>query len=194
MKLVFATHNPNKLRELRALIPEGITLLSLNDIHFDSPIEETEMTLEGNAKIKAQTIYDAHGLPCIADDTGLFVEALEGAPGVHSARYAGESADATANMKKLLISLKDETNRKAYFKTVIAFVHEGIIRYFEGRIDGKITLEPRGTEGFGYDPIFIPIGYEQTFGEMNAVIKNAISHRGRALRSLMEFLKQSQGL
>ena len=182
------------MRELRALVPSGITLLSLTDIDFHAPIAETEMSLEGNARIKAQTIYDAYGHACIADDTGLFVEALDGAPGVHSARYAGESADAESNMKKLLNDLGDESNRKAYFKTVIAFVHEGLVRYYEGRIDGVITRELRGSSGFGYDPIFLPMGHDQTFGEMNAVIKNAISHRGRALRSLLDFLESGSGM
>lgn len=194
MELVFATHNTHKLRELRTLMPKGFTLYSLGDIQYEGPIAETASTLEGNARIKAETIFEAHGIPCFADDTGLFVDALDGAPGVHSARYAGEAADPEANINKLLNALKDESNRKAYFKTVIAFVQEGIIRFFEGQIDGEITWEPQGTAGFGYDPIFSPKGYDKTFAEMNAVIKNAISHRGRALRSLLEFLQADSTL
>ena len=178
------------MRELREMVPAGITLRSLSDLNFETPIAETESTLEGNARIKAETIFEAFGLSCIADDTGLFVEALDGAPGVHSARFAGEPATAEANMSKLLQLLHEETNRKAYFKTVIAFVHQGLIRFFEGRIDGVITSEPKGDGGFGYDPVFMPNGYDQTFSEMNALIKNAISHRGRALRSLMDLLKE----
>lgn len=188
MKLVFATHNPNKVRELHALIPEGITLLSLADVQYDTPIAETEMTLEGNARIKAQTIFNSLGVSCFADDTGLFVDALDGAPGVHSARYAGESANADANMRKLLDVLSDQTDRKAHFKTVIALAHNGELIYFEGRIDGTITMHPSGTGGFGYDPIFLPDGHDQTFGEMEAKLKNTISHRALALKGLQEFL------
>jgi len=188
MELVFATHNPHKVRELRELLPEAYTLLSLANLHYDDAIAETAPTLEGNASIKAQTVYDATGLSCIADDTGLYVAALEGAPGVHSARYAGHAADAEANRNKLLQALGKTTHRKAYFKTVIAYIHKGTIRYFEGRVQGTITSHPRGTGGFGYDPIFVPDGFDRTFGEMNPEQKNAISHRALAIQAFLEFL------
>lgn len=192
MKLVFATHNTHKVRELRALIPDGITLLSLTDIQYEKPIAETALTLEGNALIKAQTIFEDKGIPSFADDTGLFVDALHGAPGVHSARYAGEQADAKSNIKKLLKALAEKRNRRAYFKTIIAFVDKTHIRYFEGRIDGQITTQPRGAEGFGYDPVFIPEGYELSFAELPPATKNEISHRARAFKSFNDYLKKGK--
>lgn len=190
MTFVFATHNPHKVREIRALIPKWIELRSLADIRFTAPIAETADDLEGNARIKAQTIFDSCGIPCFADDTGLFVDALDGAPGVHSARYAGDHAVAGDNIKKLLAALSDHSDRKAHFRTVIAFVDRSGVRYFEGRIDGSITREPGGGEGFGYDPIFIPEGYDITFAEMPPATKNEISHRALAFRSFDTYLKK----
>lgn len=191
MKLVFATHNLHKIRELQAMIPEGINLLSLADTGYTPTIAETASSLEGNALIKAQTIFEHSGIPCFADDTGLFVDALNGAPGVRSARYAGERADAGANIKKLLGALSKQENRKAYFKTVIAFVDKTQIRYFEGRIDGQIAGSPRGKEGFGYDPIFIPDGYDLSFAELPPLTKNKISHRALAFKSFNDYLKEA---
>lgn len=192
MTVIFATHNPHKVREVRAMIPEGINVLSLKDIQFTAHIPETENSLEGNARIKAQTIFDHSGIPCFADDTGLFVEALDGAPGVHSARYAGENATATDNIKKLLDMLDDQANRTAYFKTVIAFADPSGLHFFEGRIDGRITKQPRGTGGFGYDPIFIPEGYDHRFAELTPATKNRISHRALAFTSLNTYLKKEK--
>lgn len=191
MILIFATHNPHKVRELRGIIPEGIILRSLSDIQYAVPIAETEDSLEGNAAIKAQTIYDSCGIPCFADDTGLFVDALDGLPGVHSARYAGDNAEAGENIKKLLRALSGHTNRNAHFKTVIAFVDQTQVRYFEGRIYGHITRQPRGAKGFGYDPIFVPNGYDLSFAEMDQSTKIKISHRTLAFNAFVAYLEKA---
>lgn len=189
MQLIFATHNKNKIKEVKGLIPKTTDLLSLDDINLLTEIEETESTLEGNALLKAKTIYGQTGTNCFADDSGLLVEALNGAPGVHSARYAGEQKNDEDNIRKLLQNLNNESNRKAHFKTVMALIIDGKDYLFEGIIHGKIITEKIGTNGFGYDPIFIPDGYAETFAQLNSETKNAISHRGIALQKLLEFLK-----
>ncbi len=189
MQLIFATHNKNKVKEVKSLIPKTIDLLSLDDINLLTEIEETESTIEGNALLKAKTIFEQTGINCFADDSGLLVEALNGAPGVYSARYAGEQKSDEDNIQKLLQTLNNESNRKAHFKTVMALIIDGKDFLFEGIIHGKIITEKIGTNGFGYDPIFIPDGYSETFAQLNSETKNAISHRGIALQKLLEFLK-----
>lgn len=191
MKLIFATHNQHKLKEVRSLMPSNIQLMSLDDINFKNDIEETETTIEGNALLKARTIYKHTGIDCFSDDSGLHADVLNGAPGVYSARYAGDQKNDQDNIQKLLAHLEDTKNRSAHFKTVMALVMEGKEYLFEGIIDGQITLEKHGSNGFGYDPVFIPEGYDQTFAEMDARTKNAISHRGIALNKLIGFLKTS---
>jgi XTP/dITP diphosphohydrolase len=190
MELVFATANQNKAKEIQSLIPSFIKIRSLNDINCLEEIPETQPTIEGNASQKAFYVFEKYKVNCFADDTGLEVEALNGKPGVLSARYAGDTKDANANMDKLLLELKGIENRKARFKTVISLVINGEEHLFEGIIDGVILEEKRGGDGFGYDPIFMPIGYQQSFAEMNLVEKNKISHRARATYKLLEYLKQ----
>ncbi len=196
MKLVFATNNKHKLSEIRAILGDEINILSLEDINCHADIPETADTLEGNALQKAQYVVDHFGMSCFADDTGLEVDALNGEPGIYSARYAGEEHDSEANMTKLLNNLGQNNNRKAQFRTVIALLEMegGKIRQhlFEGIVKGEIIRERRGGEGFGYDPIFQPEGYQQTFAEMSGEAKNAISHRGRAVRKLVEYLLPKQ--
>lgn len=188
-KLVFATNNSHKLEEIRHILGDKIEILSLNDINCHEEIPETAETLEGNALIKAQYIYDNYHLDCFADDTGLEVEALNGAPGVYSARYAGGAGhDSEANMKKLLQEMQGVTNRKARFRTVIAFIENGSHRLFEGVVQGEITQEKSGQSGFGYDPIFRPEGFEETFAEMGNDAKNQISHRANAVKKLCAYL------
>jgi len=189
MQLIFATHNKNKLNEVNALISKAISLLSLDDIHLPNEIEETELTIEGNALLKAKTIYNQTHINCFADDSGLCIDILKGAPGVYSARYAGEPKSDEANINKVLHKLSGEKNRAAHFKTVMALVMDGKEFLFEGIVNGKITEQKIGANGFGYDPIFIPNGYENTFAEMSKGEKNAISHRGIALHKMIEFLK-----
>lgn len=191
MKLVFATQNLNKLQEIRQLVPAGIEVLSLHDLDFSGEIEETGATLEENALLKARLIYEKFGINCFADDTGLEVEALGGAPGVYSARYAGKKQDANRNMDKLLAELADKSDRRAAFKTVIALRAGGKEYLFEGAVHGTIAQEKRGTAGFGYDPVFMPDGHSKTFAEMSAAEKNSISHRARAVNKLVDFLKQA---
>lgn len=188
MQLIFATHNKNKIKEVKSLIPKTIKLLSLDDINLLDEIEETALTIEGNALLKAKTIYEETGHNCFADDSGLLVDVLNGAPGVYSARYAGEQKNDSDNIEKLLLDLHDQPNRNAHFKTVMALIIDGKDYLFEGIINGKITSEKKGTNGFGYDPVFIPEGYNQTFAQMDSETKNAISHRGIALRKLIQFL------
>jgi len=189
MKLVFATNNPNKLSELQALVPEGIEILSLKEINCNKELPETNPTLEGNALQKAQYVYQNYGFNCFADDTGLEIEALGGAPGVYSARYAGEDCKAEDNMKKVLNKLENKDNRNAKFRTVIALIIKGEENLFEGECSGKIKKTKSGVEGFGYDPIFTPEGHAITFAEMSKQEKGAISHRGKAVEELVEFLK-----
>lgn len=189
-KLVFATNNQHKLEEVRAVLADKLEIISLNELGCFDDIPETADTLEGNALIKAQYIYEKFGLDCFADDTGLEVDALGGEPGVYSARYAGEDNNARNNMHKLLKNLGENSNRTAHFRTVIALIEGDEIRYFEGKINGQIAYEPRGDAGFGYDPIFIPEGYNISFAEIGAEVKNTISHRALAVGKLTEYLKQ----
>ncbi|MBE6346770.1 MAG: non-canonical purine NTP diphosphatase [Lentimicrobiaceae bacterium] len=186
--LVFATHNAHKLEEIRAILKE-YNILGLNDINCHTDIIEDANTLEGNAIIKANFVTNNYNINCFADDTGLEVEALDGAPGVYSARYAGENCSYQDNVIKLLDALKDIENRKARFRTVIALNLDGRQYTFEGIVNGIITKEQHGEKGFGYDPIFLPDGYDMTFAEMPLEIKNKISHRGIATQKLIEFLK-----
>jgi XTP/dITP diphosphohydrolase len=187
-KLIFATHNKNKLKEVRSLIPNTIELLSLNDINLLEEIEETALTIEGNALLKAQTIYKQTGINCFADDSGLLVDVLNGAPGVYSARYAGEHKNDSDNLEKLLQDLAGKEDRNAHFKTVMALIMDGKEYVFEGIINGTITTKKSGANGFGYDPIFLPNGYTETFAEMSSDIKNVISHRAKATKKLVEFV------
>lgn len=187
-RIVFATNNVHKLQEIRAMIPEGIKLLSLADIGCHADIPETADTLEGNALIKARYVAEHYGMDCFADDTGLEVETLGGAPGVHTARYAGEAHDTEANIDKLLAELADKDNRKARFRTAIAFIVQQEEHLFEGILEGEIAPVRRGTEGFGYDPVFIPEGTGKTFAELGPDIKNRISHRALAVNQLIEYI------
>jgi XTP/dITP diphosphohydrolase len=190
MKLVFATNNKHKLQEVRDIVGDRVEVLSLSDINCNDDIPETADTLQGNALIKARYIYEKYGVDCFADDTGLEVEALDGAPGVYSARYAGEECDSEANMKKLLHNLTDKNNRNAQFRTVIALIINGEERLFNGIVKGVIATKKMGTSGFGYDPIFIPEGFSESFAQMDASMKNSISHRYRATEELSKFLKE----
>ena len=187
--IVFATNNAHKLEEVRAIVSDKINIVSLSDIGFNEDIPETADTLEGNALLKAFYIKEHFGYDCFADDTGLEVEALNGEPGVHSARYAGDAHDSNANIEKLLRTLEGRHNRKARFRTVIALIENAKTSFFEGVINGQIIVDIRGETGFGYDPIFMPDGYNQTFAELGAVIKNKISHRAIAVCKLAEHLK-----
>ncbi len=191
MKLVFATHNQHKFKEVVLLLPAHIELLSLTDIGCFDEIPETSETLEGNAQLKADFVSEHFGLPCFADDTGLLVDALQGAPGVYSARYAGEKRSAEDNMNKLLTELKGTAIRSARFKTVIALNLENRKILFEGLVEGEIIEERKGTEGFGYDPIFRPEGHDQTFAELSLSVKNEIGHRGRAIQKLINHLTRT---
>lgn len=188
-KLVFATNNPNKLKEARAILQDKVEVVSLADINCHDDIPETAQTLEGNALIKAKYVFDHFHLDCFSDDTGLEIDALNGEPGVYSARYAGVDKDSEANMKKVLDKLKDISNRKAHFRTVIALIIDGKEYSFDGIIKGEITTEKNGTSGFGYDPIFRPSQSKYTFAEMPAEEKNHISHRALALQKLNDFIK-----
>ena len=190
MKIVFATNNKHKVKEIKDLLPSSIEVMTLNEIGCREEIEETATTLEGNAKIKSDFVKDGYGYDCFADDTGLEVDVLNGAPGVFSARYAGENATFEDNVNKLLHALKDESNRKARFRTVISLIIDGKQEYFEGICEGKIEYNSRGSKGFGYDPVFTPEGYDITFAEMDLSTKGKISHRGQAVQKLVEFLKK----
>lgn len=202
MKIVFATNNQHKLQEIRDILGSEFEIVSLKDIGCDVDIPETGNTLEENAMQKAQYVYNHYNLSCFADDTGLEVEALNGEPDVHSARYAeGTDHDSEANMAKLLRNLEGKDNRKARFRTVIALIQKQDVcpcgctsikkvNRFEGIVDGSIATEKHGTAGFGYDPIFVPEGYDKSFAELGESIKNGISHRARAVAKLAEYLKQ----
>ncbi|WP_374401844.1 non-canonical purine NTP diphosphatase [Flavobacterium sp.] len=190
MKLVFASNNKNKIQEIQALVPNTIQIVSLEEIGCTEDIPETADTIEGNAILKANYVTEKYGYNCFADDTGLEVDALNGAPGVYSARYAGEQKDANDNMDKLLSELEDKSNRKANFKTVIALNLNGKQNLFTGIINGKIIEEKIGTNGFGYDPIFVADGYEKTFAELSMEEKSTISHRGIAVKELILFLQK----
>lgn len=191
MKLVFATQNRHKLLEVQSMLGNHFELIDLSALNFFEDIPETQDTIEGNAAQKAWFVFSKFGLSCFADDTGLEVDALDGAPGVYSARYAGPGKNSHDNLLKLLRELEGVTNRKARFKTVMALVLEGKEYLFEGIVEGKIIHESRGAGGFGYDPVFVPDGYDQTFSEMAPELKNAISHRGRAMVALSNFLKST---
>ena len=191
MKLVFATNNKHKLQEVRDIVGDRVEVLSLNDINCHDDIPETADTLQGNALIKARHIYNKYGMNCFADDTGLEVEALDGSPGVYSARYAGEECNSEANMLKLLQNLTGKNNRNAQFRTVIALIINGEEKLFNGIIKGIISNEKRGDSGFGYDPVFIPEGYTESFAQMSGEMKNSMSHRFRATRQLADFLKEN---
>ena len=190
MQLVFATHNPNKLKEVQALLPASMTLLSLDDIGCTEEIEETGTTLTENAYIKARHVRDRYGLNCFADDSGLEIDALDGAPGVISARYAGPQKDNEANILKVWNTLANKTNKAAQFRTIIALCMGKEEKDFEGIVRGKLIHEKRGEKGFGYDPIFIPEGYTQTFAELGKDVKNKISHRARAMEALVNALNE----
>ena len=191
-KLVFATNNAHKLEEVREVVKDNFEILSLSEIGCHDDIAEPGETLEENALIKARYIKDKYGYDCFGDDTGLEVEALNGAPGVYSARYAGDGHDAKANMKKLLKELDGVGNRNAHFRSVIALILDRKEYLFEGKINGKIISEEKGSAGFGYDPIFMPDGYSETFAELGSEIKNEISHRALAVKALCEFLSEVQ--
>ncbi|GAA3622238.1 non-canonical purine NTP diphosphatase [Flavivirga jejuensis] len=188
MQLVFATNNLNKIKEVQALVPNHINLLSLKDIGCHEDIPETQNTITGNSIQKAAYIKTHYGHDCFADDTGLEVDALNGAPGVYSARYAGEQRDANDNMDKLLTELSTKTNRDAQFKTVITLQLNNKQHTFTGICEGEITTTKNGALGFGYDPIFKPKGFQQTFAEMDLSLKNSIGHRGKAILQLVHFL------
>ena len=191
MRLVFATNNRHKLEEVRDILGSGVEVLSLSDIGCNDDIPETADTLQGNALIKARHIYNKYNVSCFADDTGLEVEALGGAPGVLSARYAGDGHDSEANMQKLLQNLTGESNRNAQFRTVIALIIDGEEILFDGIVKGVITDKKMGDSGFGYDPIFIPEGYNESFAQMSSEEKNSISHRYRATKKLNDYLKDN---
>jgi len=188
-KLVFATNNSHKLTEVRAILEPEFEIISLADINCFDDIAETAETLEGNALLKANYIHSKFDINCFADDTGLEVEGLNGAPGVYSARYAGKDNNAFNNMSKVLYLLGENNNRKACFRTVIALIQHTKISYFEGKIEGTIALKPQGENGFGYDPIFIPNGYDVSFAQLDAIEKNKISHRALAVEKLVNYLK-----
>ncbi|MCX6255672.1 MAG: non-canonical purine NTP diphosphatase [Bacteroidia bacterium] len=190
MTIVFASNNEYKIREIKSILGNSFTLMSLRDINIREDIPEDEPLLEGNALLKARYIHNATGMNVFADDTGLEIEALNGLPGVHSARFAGESKNSSANIEKVLSLLGRTENRKARFRTVIALIFEKKEYLFEGIVAGKIISEKRGTEGFGYDPVFVPDGKTLTFAEMELAEKNSISHRAKAFKKLKEFLYQ----
>jgi XTP/dITP diphosphohydrolase len=190
--LLFATANVNKLREVQEITGKDYNIKGLREINFLAEIPETEDTIEGNALQKARFLHERIQTNCFADDTGLEVEALNGAPGVHSARYAGKSKDDKANVKKLLQELEDKSNRKARFKTVIALIFKGKEHTFEGIVNGHIAKEPKGDSGFGYDPVFIPENYDKTFAELDSEEKNRISHRALAVQKLADFLEKQK--
>ena len=190
--LIFSTNNKHKIHEVREIIGSDIVLKSLADVGLEGDIPETADTLQGNALQKAQWVWERTGTDCFADDTGLEVEALGGAPGVYSARYAGEHCSFDDNINKLLAALEGKTNRRACFRTVICLIEQGVPRYFEGRVDGVILTERYGKEGFGYDPIFMPDRFAVSFAEMPLEVKIKISHRGLAVQKLCDYLTQKQ--
>ena len=188
-KIVFATNNNHKLKEVRDLASGIVEIVSLSEIGCSEEIPETGTTLNENASQKSHFVYNKYGIDCFADDTGLEIEALDGRPGVYSARYASEGCSFEDNTDKILKELENIENRQACFRTVISLILDGEEIHFEGRIDGRIIRERSGKKGFGYDPVFVPDGYTQTFAEMPLELKNAISHRGQAMRKMIDFLK-----
>ena len=191
-KIVFATNNAHKLQEMRQIAGEGFEILSLRDIDCNEELPETADTLEGNASMKAQYVFDHYGYDCFADDTGLEVDALGGAPGVHSARYATDGHDDVANTALLLRNLAGVANRAARFRTAIALIQRGELHLFEGKVEGDIATARSGSHGFGYDPVFVPSGWSQSFAEALPEQKNAISHRARAAKALFEYLNSQK--
>ncbi|MFM8432049.1 MAG: RdgB/HAM1 family non-canonical purine NTP pyrophosphatase [Bacteroidota bacterium] len=187
--LVFATNNKHKLKEARSILPLSIELKSLADIGCTDELPETGSTLEANSLQKARYVYEKFGLPCFSDDTGLEVDALSGAPGVYSARYAGPNATSAQNLSRLLREMTDVYDRKAKFRTVISLLGIGDLEIFSGAVDGTLLDSPRGDDGFGYDPVFVPVGYRLTFSEMAPHIKNSLRHRGIALRLMTDWLQ-----
>jgi len=192
MKIVLATQNPNKRKELLEMLPDHYQILSPLEVNWTEPIAETGDTLRANALIKAKTLSDHSGYPALADDSGLLVDALRGAPGVYSARYAGEGATDQDNMAKLLREMAGKPNRKAHFETVLAFVDGGSVHYFSGQVHGHIGEQPRGQNGFGYDPLFIPEGHDQSFGQLPAETKKSLSHRSQALKAFLAFIQTKE--
>ena len=190
MKICFASHNENKVKEMNEIMPEGIVIIGLKALGISEEIAETGTTLEENSSIKASYVFERHNMPVFADDSGLIVKSLNGEPGVYSARYAGSEKDDNKNMDLLLDRLSNQTDRSAAFQTVITFIDEkGVSKQFKGVIDGTITSEKRGSNGFGYDPIFQPLNYKETFAELSKDVKNKISHRARAVQKLLEYLQ-----
>lgn len=194
MKIIFASHNQKKAEEIRSILPDGLTLLTLQDLNLKEEIPENEPTIEGNSAFKAQWVFAHFGLPCFADDTGLEVSALNGAPGVHSARYAGEQRSDQDNMDKLLQALDGQADRSAQFKTVITYCDGDQALQFTGVVKGSIGMQKNGTEGFGYDPLFIPQEVGKTFAQMSLYEKNQYSHRARATVQFLEFLQEKAAL
>lgn len=190
--IIIASNNQHKIEEISPLISDHFKLLSLKDIGFDEELEESASTLEGNALLKAEAIFTKFKADCFADDTGLEIEALDGRPGVYSARYSSTAHDSQANMKKVLTEMDGKINRNARFRTVICLIIEGKIHYFEGIVNGILTSLPRGNQGFGYDPIFQPMGFSNTFAEMDLFTKNQISHRAIAIQKLVKFLNNQR--
>ena len=190
MKIVFATNNPNKLAEIKQLMPEGIDILNLKDINCLEELPETSDTLEDNAAQKAFYVFDNYGHNCFADDTGLEIDALDGRPGVYSARYAGPECKAEDNIQKILGEMKGKMNRGAIFRTIISLVIDGNEFQFQGVVEGQIIAEKCGEMGFGYDPIFLPDGHEKSYAQMSIEEKGAISHRGLAVKKLIQFLEK----
>lgn len=190
MKLLFASQNQHKIEEISKLLPSSISILGLDEFNFSEEIEETENSIEGNALLKARFVHDRFSIRSFADDTGLFIEALNGEPGVYSARWSDKDDIYDNNIEKALHLLEHQENRKAYFKTVIAYVDGKNESVFEGRVDGRILSEERGKGGFGYDPIFVPDGYNLSFGEMKSEEKNLISHRAKAMEAFNQFIRK----
>jgi len=195
MKLLFASHNLYKVKELKAILPEHFTVLSLHDLDFHEDIIEDANTFEGNAQIKTNVLYEKYGISCIGEDSGLCVDALDGAPGIYSARYAGMEKDDVANNNKLLDAMINEDNRSAHYVSVISFkIDDSQSLLFRGQVHGQITRQPKGVGGFGYDPLFIPDGFHQTFAELDDKIKNSISHRKHSTTQFLEFITTHYGL
>jgi len=188
-ELIFATNNLHKLLEVREIMGPRFRILSLKEVGLDIEIPEDQDTIKGNALQKAGFVFEKTGIDCFADDTGLFVDVMNGKPGVYSARYAGENCTFDDNIRKLLSELDGQENRKANFQCVVCLIYKGKEHYFEGKIDGLITSERKGATGFGYDPVFLPDGHKQTFAEMPPYLKNGISHRGRAISRMLRFFK-----
>jgi XTP/dITP diphosphohydrolase len=188
-ELLFATNNSHKLREIQEIVGDSFKIKSLKDIHFEDEIPETHDTIEDNARQKARFVFEKTGADCFADDTGLEIDALNGRPGVYSARYAGEQCNFADNIRKVLSEMESTTNRKARFRCVVTLIFNGTEYSFEGKVEGMIIMGKRGKEGFGYDPIFLPDGFDQTFAEMPPYLKNGISHRGKAITRMLRFLE-----